>query len=62
VLREIDEPAPKPTEILVRVRAVSLNRRDALILDQQYPLPSVPRSSRSATAQATSSAARWTAC
>jgi NADPH:quinone reductase-like Zn-dependent oxidoreductase len=42
VPHEAERPAPKATEILVRVRAVSLNRRDVLILHNRYPLPSVP--------------------
>lgn len=43
VLRETHEtPSPKPTEIVVRVRAASLNRRDALILEERYPLPAAP--------------------
>jgi NADPH:quinone reductase-like Zn-dependent oxidoreductase len=32
-------PEPGPTEIVVRVRAASLNRRDLMILKQTYPLP-----------------------
>ncbi|GAB2872482.1 NAD(P)-dependent alcohol dehydrogenase [Actinoallomurus bryophytorum] len=39
---EAAEPEPGPTGIVVRVRAVSLNRRDALILHQRYPLPLTP--------------------
>ncbi|GAA1972151.1 zinc-dependent alcohol dehydrogenase family protein [Kitasatospora viridis] len=35
-------PRPGPTELLVRVRAAALNRRDTLILDDRYPLPSRP--------------------
>jgi NADPH:quinone reductase-like Zn-dependent oxidoreductase len=42
VPHEAAEPAPGPTGIVVRVRAVSLNRRDALILHQRYPLPLAP--------------------
>ena len=42
VLRERDEPHCGPTEILVRVLAASLNRRDAMILDRSYPLPVRP--------------------
>lgn len=43
VVRE-DEPlpAPKPNEIVVRVRAASLNRRDIMILHGTYPLPAHP--------------------
>lgn len=39
VLREHDEPRPGPSQILVRVRAASINRRDLLILTGRYPLP-----------------------
>lgn len=42
VLREREEPTPQATEIVVRVRAASLNRRDALILHQIYLLPARP--------------------
>jgi NADPH:quinone reductase-like Zn-dependent oxidoreductase len=38
-LREREEPKPGPTEILVRVHAASLNRRDSFILAGTYPLP-----------------------
>jgi NADPH:quinone reductase-like Zn-dependent oxidoreductase len=33
VSREHDEPKPGPTEIIVQVRAASINRRDLMILD-----------------------------
>lgn len=39
VLREEEEPHPGPKEIVVRVRAASLNRRDTMILHEAYPLP-----------------------
>jgi hypothetical protein len=42
VLGERDEPVPRPNEVLVRVRATSLNRRDLMILARTYPLPSKP--------------------
>ncbi|MFF2043384.1 NAD(P)-dependent alcohol dehydrogenase [Kitasatospora sp. NPDC058170] len=42
VLHEGEEPAPGPTEVLVRVHAATLNRRDALILGGRYPLPARP--------------------
>jgi NADPH:quinone reductase-like Zn-dependent oxidoreductase len=42
VLGERDEPTPGPNEVLVRVRAASLNRRDLMILARTYPLPSKP--------------------
>jgi NADPH:quinone reductase-like Zn-dependent oxidoreductase len=35
-------PKPGPTEIVVRVRATSLNRRDWSILQKTYPLPGRP--------------------
>lgn len=38
VLRTEDEPAPGPTDIVVRVRAASINRRDLMILHRMYPL------------------------
>lgn len=39
VMRDEPEPRPKPHEIVVRVRAASLNRRGTLILNGTYPLP-----------------------
>lgn len=39
VLREIDEPKPRAREVLVRVRANSLNFRELSILRGKYPLP-----------------------
>jgi NADPH:quinone reductase-like Zn-dependent oxidoreductase len=42
VLQEEDVPEPKPTEIVIRVRAMSVNRRDAFIVNGTYPLPSRP--------------------
>jgi NADPH:quinone reductase-like Zn-dependent oxidoreductase len=46
VVDEIPEPAPGPGELLLRVRAVSLNYRDLLIVRGEYdprlPLPLVP--------------------
>ncbi|OBQ58509.1 zinc-dependent alcohol dehydrogenase family protein [Mesorhizobium erdmanii] len=38
VMRDEPEPLPNPHEILVRVRAASLNRRDSMILNGTYPL------------------------
>ncbi|MER5898557.1 NAD(P)-dependent alcohol dehydrogenase [Streptomyces mirabilis] len=40
--RETDRPEPGPRDILVRIRAVSLNKRDLLILNGTYPLKAVP--------------------
>lgn len=42
VLRERDVPRPGPTQILIRVRAASINRRDMLIITGRYPLPAAP--------------------
>lgn len=42
VPRETERPEPGPREILVRVRAVSLNKRDLLILRGAYPLKAAP--------------------
>ncbi|MGW3628766.1 zinc-dependent alcohol dehydrogenase family protein [Streptomyces sp. NPDC005122] len=42
VARETARPEPGPREILVRVRAVSLNKRDLLIMKGTYPLRAVP--------------------
>jgi NADPH:quinone reductase-like Zn-dependent oxidoreductase len=42
VLQEEDVPEPKSTEIVMRVRAMSVNRRDAFIVNGAYPLPSQP--------------------
>lgn len=38
-MREEARTEPKPHEIVVRVRAASLNRRDTMILGGTYPLP-----------------------
>ncbi|GLZ82079.1 alcohol dehydrogenase [Actinorhabdospora filicis] len=42
VLREEERPEPGPGQILVRVRAVSFNKRDEMILNGVYPMPSKP--------------------
>jgi NADPH:quinone reductase-like Zn-dependent oxidoreductase len=39
VLEDQDMPEAKSTEIVMRVRAMSVNRRDAFILNGTYPLP-----------------------
>src|SRR5262245_41920312 len=41
-LRERAEPEPGPTDIVVRVHAASVNRRDLMIRDGSYPLPARP--------------------
>ncbi len=38
-LRETQVSAPRPTEVVIKIRAASLNRRDLMILDRAYPLP-----------------------
>jgi NADPH:quinone reductase-like Zn-dependent oxidoreductase len=38
-MRQQNEPVPNEHEVLVKVRTVSLNRRDWYILHQTYPLP-----------------------
>lgn len=38
-LHEREAPQPGPHEIVVRVKAVSLNKRDLFILNRSYPLP-----------------------
>ncbi|MCX4914422.1 NAD(P)-dependent alcohol dehydrogenase [Streptomyces sp. NBC_01281] len=42
VPREQARPEPGPRDILVRVRAASLNKRDLLILRETYPLKAAP--------------------
>ncbi|MCF6124941.1 MULTISPECIES: hypothetical protein [Mesorhizobium] len=39
MLRDTAQPEPRPHEIVARVRATSLNRRDTMILNGTYPLP-----------------------
>ncbi len=39
VPREEEVPAPGPQEVIVRIHATSLNRRDLMILNRQYPIP-----------------------
>jgi NADPH:quinone reductase-like Zn-dependent oxidoreductase len=40
--RQQPTPEPGPYDILIKVKTVSLNRRDILILNQAYPLPARP--------------------
>src|SRR5215467_7970906 len=42
MLKEHDVPVPGPREVLVRVRASSLNARELMILRGYYPLPIRP--------------------
>jgi NADPH:quinone reductase-like Zn-dependent oxidoreductase len=42
VMRDQEVPTPGPHEVLVRIYATSLNRRDLRILNRSYPLPSRP--------------------
>ena len=42
LLRDRDQRQPGPTEILIRVKAASINRRDLMILGKTYPLPPKP--------------------
>ena len=41
-LRDQQEPEPGPRDILVRIHAASVNRRDLMILDRAYALPARP--------------------
>jgi NADPH:quinone reductase-like Zn-dependent oxidoreductase len=36
------DPTPKPAEVVVKLMAASLNRRDLTILNRTYPLPAIP--------------------
>ncbi|MFC1411960.1 NAD(P)-dependent alcohol dehydrogenase [Streptacidiphilus sp. N1-12] len=40
--RPQQRPTPGPGQVLVQVRAASLNRRDLLLMDGSYPLPATP--------------------
>src|SRR6266851_3849822 len=42
VLAERDVPSPAVGEVLVRVRASSLNFRDLMIINGEYPMPVPP--------------------
>jgi NADPH:quinone reductase-like Zn-dependent oxidoreductase len=41
-LKEHDEPKPGPREVLIRMRANSLNFRELMVLRGNYPLPVKP--------------------
>lgn len=41
-LRRDKQPMPGPTDIIIRLHAASINRRDLMILDRTYPLPGKP--------------------
>ncbi len=41
VLQEHKTPTPRGNEVLIKVKSVSLNRRDWYILQQTYPLPAL---------------------
>jgi NADPH:quinone reductase-like Zn-dependent oxidoreductase len=42
MLKEHDEPRPGPREVLIRMRANSLNFRELMVLRGNYPLPVKP--------------------
>ena len=42
VARDEQIPKPGPTEILIKVHAASINRRDIMLLEQTYPRPAMP--------------------
>jgi len=41
-IKEHEMPQPGPSEVLIAIKATSLNRRDLYILHQTYPLPGRP--------------------
>ncbi|MFI9504313.1 NAD(P)-dependent alcohol dehydrogenase [Nocardia sp. NPDC052566] len=41
-VREQEIPAPGPNQVVMKVRAASLNRRDLMLMDGTYPLPATP--------------------
>ena len=43
-LGEVDDPRPRPGQVLVELRAAALNRRDTYVVGgaQPHPLPLVP--------------------
>ncbi|MBH0780913.1 zinc-dependent alcohol dehydrogenase family protein [Nocardia bovistercoris] len=41
-VREQQAPRPGPHQVVIAVRAASLNRRDLMLMDGSYPLPATP--------------------
>ncbi|WP_330252588.1 NAD(P)-dependent alcohol dehydrogenase [Nocardia sp. NBC_00565] len=41
-VRGQDVPQPGPNQVVIKVRAASLNRRDLMLMDGSYPLPATP--------------------
>ena len=35
-------PEPGPNQVVIRMRAASLNRRDLMLMEGTYPLPATP--------------------
>lgn len=42
VLRELPKPSPGPNDVLIRVRATSINNRDLMVVHNQYGFPIKP--------------------
>ncbi|MGV9633244.1 alcohol dehydrogenase catalytic domain-containing protein [Nocardia rhamnosiphila] len=40
--REQEMPQPGPDQVVIKVRAASLNRRDLMLMGGSYPLPATP--------------------
>ncbi|MEV5837099.1 NAD(P)-dependent alcohol dehydrogenase [Nocardia sp. NPDC052112] len=41
-VRDQELPQPGPNQVVIRVRAASLNRRDLMLMNGSYPLPATP--------------------
>lgn len=41
-VRAQEMPEPGPNQVVIKVRAASLNRRDLMLMDGSYPLPATP--------------------
>ncbi|WP_433727071.1 zinc-dependent alcohol dehydrogenase family protein [Nocardia sp. CA-129566] len=41
-VREQEVPVPGPNQVVIKVRAASVNRRDLMLMDGSYPLPATP--------------------